>query len=190
MHPDHELAGVVLIGGKSSRMGFPKALLTYNNALLYKYQAEKLNKICHTVYLSHNSSNFILEGSPFQVIEDQYGQHGPVSGILSSLEFLKQPIFIIPTDTPSLSIEVIKTLLEKRVREQICTVFYNEKSLFYEPLIGIWELSAIPVLKENILHQNYSLQKILRENNIKHIPLTDDYQFTNVNSIEDFNQLL
>jgi molybdopterin-guanine dinucleotide biosynthesis protein A len=190
MHPDHDLAGVVLIGGKSSRMGYPKALLTYNNELLYQYQAKKLNKICQSVYISHNSANFVLECSPFQIIEDQYGQHGPVSGILSSLEFLKQAVFIIPTDTPSLSIEVLKTLLEKRDREQICTVFYNEKSLFYEPLIGIWELSAIPVLKENILLQNYSLQKILRENNIKHIPLTDDYQFINVNSTEDFNQLL
>jgi molybdopterin-guanine dinucleotide biosynthesis protein A len=190
MFPDHELAGVVLIGGKSSRMGYPKALLTYNNELLYQYQAKKLNKICQTVYISHNSANFVLEGSPFQVIEDQYGQHGPVSGILSSLEFLKQAVYIIPTDTPSLSVEVLKTLLEKRDREQICTVFYNEKSLFYEPLIGIWELSAIPVLKENILLHNYSLQKILRENNIKQIPLTDDYQFINVNSTEDFNQLL
>jgi molybdopterin-guanine dinucleotide biosynthesis protein A len=49
-----DMTGVVLIGGKSSRMGEDKAMMVYKEQPLYKIAAEKIAPFCDKIYLSAN----------------------------------------------------------------------------------------------------------------------------------------
>lgn len=189
LFPDQEVAGVILTGGQSLRMKSPKALLPYKGMLLYQYMGTILQSVCKDIFLSHNSKTFTLESAFYPIIEDKYLFHGPISGILSSLEYLQKPIFILPCDTPLLSVEVLQNLLKKRNSSQFCTVYYNEQNSFYEPLIGVWEPSAIKVLTLALNTGVFSLQKILNEHTIDKNPLPESTLFKNVNTKDDFKSL-
>ena len=47
--------GLILIGGKSSRMGREKHLIPYHNAPQYLYLHKLLSEICDDVYVSCSS---------------------------------------------------------------------------------------------------------------------------------------
>lgn len=106
-----EVAAVILVGGRSSRMGTDKASLMRQGQRLVDYVAGVLRQAgISTLFVSGN-----IEG--YSCIPDAVaGHHGPVMGICSSIRFLGttyQKLIFIPVDMPLLSVEVIQTLLRE-----------------------------------------------------------------------------
>src|SRR5258705_12858022 len=79
------VVGVVLAGGKSTRMGRNKALLPYQGKRLIDAPIEKLQSFFSTVILSVINSTDFSE-YPLQKIEDRYMEIGPIGGITSVLQ--------------------------------------------------------------------------------------------------------
>jgi len=105
-------AGVILVGGKSSRMGSNKALLQMGEFRLVDYIA---NVLRHSgiekedIYVSGD-----IDGFP--KIVDLYPNKGPVGGICSSImecytKKYKQAV-IVPVDMPLFSPDLVKMLIE------------------------------------------------------------------------------
>lgn len=185
-----DLIGLVLTGGESKRMGVPKALLLYEGVPMYLHAARTLQKVCKVVVFSHRSDRFMLpDTKEWQVMEDDSNIGGPMAGLLSALEKSKHPVFCLPCDTPFAGETEIRYLLEKRDKTQFCTVFYNQENGFYEPLIGIWEISAIPVLRDNLMKGQFSLQKILKDHQIRKNQTPRLSALKNFNTPEDWENL-
>jgi len=97
------IAGVVLAGGQSRRMGSDKAQLKIGNqSLLDHAQIILANAGIKDIYISGK-----------QGLVDQFHNKGPLSGILSSLISLQQFAYIvfIPVDMPFLTKELIQELI-------------------------------------------------------------------------------
>ena len=78
MVPKDTLVGVVISGGKSSRMGTDKSLLLWNNKPFYLHAAEILAPFCSEIYVSCNvsqSNNYILQ---FQIVSLNEKQSVPM----------------------------------------------------------------------------------------------------------------
>lgn len=189
MPVEDELVGVVLTGGESKRMGHPKALLPYKGMPLFYHLAKMLQNVFTNVVLSHRKDRFEIPFDEWPVIEDSADLGGPLTGLLSTLENLNNPVLCIPCDTPFMDETTIRYLVEKRDKNQFCTVFYNQENGFYEPLIGIWELSAIPVLRDNLSRGQFSFQKILREHHIRKIRPPDMSALQNINTMPEWEAL-
>lgn len=181
--------GVVLTGGESKRMGRPKALLPYKGTPLFYHLANTLQKVFNTVILSHRQDRFDIPITPWRVIEDAAESGGPLTGLLSTLQAVNKPVFCMPCDTPFIDEATIRHVLENRDKNQICTVLYNDENGFYEPLIGIWEISAIPVLQYNLSQGQFSFQKILKEHHIRKIPPPDTSVLRNINTMAEWEAL-
>ncbi len=99
-----KIAGAILAGGKSSRMGRDKAGLPLCGKTLLQYMGDILkNAGIKNIYISH--PDFIADIIP---------ESGPLSGvhaILNNVEKLHKHIIFIPIDMPALTSSLIEKLI-------------------------------------------------------------------------------
>jgi molybdenum cofactor guanylyltransferase len=107
----NEFVGVVLAGGKSSRMGQDKALLPYQGSTLLERAI--------AVLLAAGASEVVVSGREHpQGVPDLLAYCGPPGAILSLLSWLEQqqrldaaPLVLIPVDMPLLTAATVSQLL-------------------------------------------------------------------------------
>lgn len=103
-------AGVVLVGGCSSRMGTSKALLPYKGGLLHQHMSGMLREagLGH-VYLSGE-----VPGA--EAIPDRHPHAGPAQAIANLLEKFSgtyDRLLVVPVDMPLLTASVLTHLLQQ-----------------------------------------------------------------------------
>ena len=173
--------GLVLVGGKSTRMGQDKSKLYYFGKP-QKEVAKELLESNHleTFYSVQNSSEYEDE------IHDKFLNLGPFGGICSA--FQKDPNaawFVLATDVPFINDEVVQQLLKHRNSSKIATAIKGNGKEFPEPLITIYEPKAYPILLQ-YLAQGYSCpRKVLINSDVEIVEIDDDF-IRNVNTPGDF----
>ncbi len=182
-----DLAALILMGGKSSRMQEDKAKIVYHEKAQFEHLYDLLKLFCEDVYLSTNQE---YKSFPFIKDNPEFGEIGPMNGILSGFDRLKTSLLVIAIDYPLFSEEEIQNLISQRDKNALASVMFNQKSEFFEPFLGIYEFSMFEILKTEIKIGNYSLQAILAKNEVKKVfPLTVN-SLRNCNTIEEKNQLI
>jgi molybdopterin-guanine dinucleotide biosynthesis protein A len=178
------LDGLVLLGGKSMRMGEDKSSIAYRGIPQYEYAHDLLSEVSRSVYFSGIDNGKIGEENNF--IQDTFTGLGPYGGILSA--FRKDPnraLITLPIDTPLIDLEIINTLVKNRDVQKLATCFHNPATNFPEPLITIWEPKAYPVLL-NYLAMGYSCpRKVLINEDIHKIECPDPIKLKNANTPEE-----
>ena len=175
------IKGLVLVGGKSTRMGQDKSNLDYfgkPQKIVAKQLLESNN--LETFYSVQNASEYDDE------IHDKFLNLGPFGGICSA--FQKDPNaawFVLATDVPFVNDQIIKLLLNQRNPGKIATAIKGKGKDFPEPLITIYEPKAYPILLQ-YLAQGYSCpRKALINSEVEIVEVDDDF-IRNVNTPVDF----
>lgn len=103
-----ELAAVILVGGKSSRMGQDKASLPYKGKRLVDVVADAVQETgINNIYVSGE-----IDG--YTSLPDLLLERGPMGGICSSAVRLHKQyerVLFIPVDMPHLSPELLRLLM-------------------------------------------------------------------------------
>lgn len=173
--------GLVLIGGKSTRMGTDKASLIYHNKS-QKYFAKELleSQGINTFFSVRNDSNNDHE------IPDTFLNFGPFGGICSA--FHRNPNcawLVLATDLPFLNSEAIQLLLEKRNPSKVATVLQGKNKQFPEPLIAIYEPKAYSLLLQYLALGYSCPRKMLINSDIEVVEIADDL-IRNINTLDEF----
>ncbi len=178
-----QLNGLVLVGGKSERMGQDKSKIEYHGEPHKKYLANILDQYCTDTYYSSKEE---LEYEQYRSITDSFLDLGPFGGILSAFRFSPNTAWLtIATDIPYLDNETIRLLVEKRNPGKLATCFYNPETKFPEPLITIWEPKAYQVLLY-FLSKGYSCpRKVLINSDVEIIKLDYNEVLFNANTPEE-----
>ena len=178
--------GLVLAGGKSSRMGSDKTQLLYYNKPQLEHVKDLLEKNRMETFISvaHDQE---LEG--YNLIKDKFIGLGVFGAICSA--FQKDPNkawFVLATDLPYVDNKLIKLILAKRNPKMLATTVKGISKEFVEPLITIYEPKAYPVLL-SYLAQGYSCPRKMLINSAVEIVEVDDHFIKNVNTPEEYNQV-
>lgn len=184
-----EISGLVLAGGKSSRMKSDKSTLEYHGIAHEVYTAKLLNKFCHKTYIS-KSSGASETNSSFEIIPDNYPDIGPIGGIHSAMSHIKGPILVLPCDLPFINDQLITTLIENRNQESDASCYINMQTKHIEPLIAIYEYSIAPKIQAAIDLKEFSLHKLLNKLELHTINLPDDRTVFNANDDSDYKRAL
>src|SRR5436190_22901112 len=109
----NKLTGLVLCGGKSSRMGKDKSLLEYHGQPQRYYLYEILEALCGSAYISCNKEQAKDVPANYKVIVDdpEYNDISPMARLLSA--FKKHPksdFLLVSCDYPFINRHPIKTL--------------------------------------------------------------------------------
>ncbi len=191
MIPDEKITGIILAGGKSSRMGQDKGLIKLKGKRLIDIAIDHLQPFCHEIIISSASDNYKHLG--FRTIPDEISGIGPMGGIYSSLKAsLADMNFVLSFDMPLVSEDIIRFILNKIADSQITVPW--EGAEFYQPLCGYYNKSVLNSMEKLISQENYKLIELFRK--IRFNPLRIDnklpfykpYLFLNVNRPEDIRE--
>lgn len=183
-----DINGLVLTGGKSSRMGTSKADIIYHKLPQWQHCYEMLNFFCLETFLSTSSfwttpsdaKNSYLE------IKDTFTEfNGPLSGILSAFSFNHSLAWLVMAcDMPFVSQEAISFLLSKRAKNKEATVFINKGEI--EPLLAIYEPSSFKYLLSSWKRKELCPKSIIKNLDFEGVKLKDERWCINVNNFSDF----
>ncbi len=121
------IMGIVLAGGRSSRMGTDKAKLVAGDLRLIDVAVRKLLPLCDVGVWTGGRDY----GYPW--ISDLEGIHGPMASIVKLNEFLDEEIFaffIIPVDMPFFEQSDFRLLYESLSSDQTLDALCFEQSHF------------------------------------------------------------
>ncbi|MCG8882386.1 NTP transferase domain-containing protein [Tenacibaculum finnmarkense] len=175
--------GLVLIGGKSTRMGTDKSVLEYYGKPQKEHAKELLESTLLETFYSVQTSS---EKASSDEIQDTFLNLGPFGGVCSA--FQKDPNsawLVLATDVPFVDKNLLKLLLEKRNPSKIATAIKGKNSEFVEPLITIYEPKAYTKLLQYIA-QGYSCPRKMLINSDIEIVEVDDHLIRNINTPEEF----
>ena len=175
---------VIFAGGKSSRMGRDKALLTFGNYnTLSQYQHVRLSKLFNNIYISSKEHKFDFN---INVILDKYSDASPLIGIISILETLDtDKVFILSVDAPFVAQDVIEKLMHY---PKNFDVLIAKSPSGIQPLCGIYHRSILKVAKENLKENNHKLKYLLSKVDTHSILFEDDTLFMNLNHPHEYEE--
>jgi molybdopterin-guanine dinucleotide biosynthesis protein A len=180
-----KLNGLVLMGGKSTRMGKDKGMLDYHGKPQREYVYDLLSGFCEEVYYSGRAEQFAKENT--NKIEDRFVNLGPMGGILSAM--MSQPELawlVVACDLPFIDKNTLGFLIQNRNPAKIATAFLDSQEQFPEPLVAIWEPKSYLTLYQ-FLSQGYSCpRKVLINSEIHLIKVPDNKALTNANEPKDY----
>lgn len=185
-----EIVGVILAGGRSSRMnGINKSLLKIGNKTMIEVIFQELEKIFNEIIISGENKDNILKDVIW--IPDSYTYVGPIGGIYTVLEYLRdKSIFAVGCDMPFISSECISKMVKYYTNDEShIDILYAEYNNFIHPLHSIYSYRIKDKLKKVIEEKEYSLLKVIKSVESKGFPIEDQYSqsIININTPEDYS---
>ena len=135
------LYGLILTGGKSTRMGKDKALLNYHGKTQTEFCYELLEGFCDKVFISNRKDQSVVQGHkglPQIHDHENYSGIGPLAGILSSMQkYPKAAWLVLACDLPYVCAKTIKHLIEHRNSKRLATAYQSSHDQLPEPLCDL-----------------------------------------------------
>lgn len=190
MNQQPKVTGVVLAGGKASRMGGrDKGLQTLNGMPLWQHVARALLAQTDSLVISANRSLDIYRESGYPVIEDSFGDYcGPLAGMLSVMQKSESEWFLFcPCDTP-----FIPTVMRERFflnRKEALVVWADDGERDH-PAVSLVHRSVLPALENYLNAGERRVMAFMRQEGGHSVDFSDvKSAFTNVNSLEELQRM-
>ena len=183
-----QIGGIILAGGKSSRMGKDKAFISNQGKMLINYSLELVQNFCDPVLISANSSAYDSFNLP--IIKDEFTGYGPIAGIYSSLKHAENNWnFVISCDTPLVSEEVVRRLIAN-LGDYNCVVPTHNGH--YEPLVALYNKSSLIKMELSIQNGIFKMKVLMDRLKTKFVDVSDlvgndPDLFRNINSPKDMD---
>ncbi len=186
-----DFSGVILAGGRSKRMGFPKAFLSINGKRVIDYIVDTFNILFDEIFIITDDKDRFAGFKGVGVIEDLVKGCGPLGGIYTGLNVISNDrAFFAACDMPFLHIGFMCRLLDiSRGRGHSCTVPYSEKGI--EPLHAVYSRSTLQKLKVSLNRGELSVMKFLNKCNCRYINVRKEElrSFFNINTQDDLRRI-
>ncbi len=184
------LSGLVLAGGKSTRMNSDKTLFDYHGKPQREFVWELLSAQCEKVFLSCREDQVSEIDPSSNPLPDTFTGLGPFGGILSAFRTNPNTAwFTVASDLPLLDEEMLHFLAENRDSSKMATAYWDPKHEFPEPLITIWEPRAYHQLLY-FLALGYSCpRKALINSDVRLLEAPDTQKLMNVNYPEEYDAI-
>lgn len=178
------LTGVIMAGGKSSRMGMDKGAILLNNKHLVQYSIDALRPLCSELLISTHNEWYAQFGYP--LVKDIITDCGPMGGIYSALlKAETQYILALACDMPFVNTQILEKLTNN-LQEYDCVVPRIGNK--YEPLCAIYSKALIPTMEQRIKTANYALHDLIMESNHHLVDFENDTAaFMNLNTMNDLD---
>jgi len=192
-----KLTGLILAGGRSTRMGRDKALLSYDGEPQLVRAQRLLASLCTRVLVSVRSDQIdVLRRSELrsrfpalELVIDDPEDAGPVAGLLAAWhQAPSAALLVLAVDLPLVDESLLRLLLEARDPGALATAFEHPDGTL-EPLCTVWEPAAEPILRARARNSNVSLRRVLESSTVKRIRPPDPAAIQSVNTPDDDAEL-
>jgi len=196
------MAGIILVGGYSRRMGQDKALLSAPGEIsltFVEYLATRLSEICTEVLLvardEKSSKEYLplLKGQSWRVVYDQIPAHGPLMGLYSGLQVLSSShALVLAVDMPFVQPALLAWLNAFPLTDELLIPCVQG---IPQVLLARFPRSLLPTIAECLRNGRRDLRALLEiapthfleEEELRQID-PELRSFINVNTREDFHR--
>lgn len=185
-----DTTGIILAGGKNSRMGIDKAFLEINGIRI-------IDKILH-VYREIFSEIIIVTNDPLDytnfsnaaIVTDVYKDKGALGGIYTGLFYASNDYsFITACDMPFLSSDFIRCMIGQAKKHDIIV---PELADGFQPLHALYSKKCLVSIKRLLIADKLKITGFYKEMRLMKIPEKkikqfnqDGQLFLNINTPED-----
>jgi len=182
-----EVTGIILAGGKSSRMGTDKGLQKLCGKPLIQYALEALSGLCSTIIISSSSEAYKSLG--YKVIADVFPGIGPMGGIYSALKQSDtEANLVLSCDLPFVSTKLMSYILDHSKGYKVAVPWLGDQH--YEPLCGFYHLSIVAQISAYIQGNNFKLPDLFDEIKINRLVINEELEFYNNSLFLNINSKL
>jgi len=187
-----DITGVILVGGKSRRMGKDKAFLEFSGEPLFERVLEIYRESFHRIVLvGDRRERFAGYGLP--VLEDIF-PGSALGGLYTGLYHAQtEYVFVSPCDLP---------FPNKRVLDHICSLRKGYDAVVptthrgFEPLFALYATTCLGPMRKQLESGNYCVYDFYPQVGIRYVPGEElapldkeETSFLNINTPEDFARL-
>ena len=184
-------SGVILAGGRSSRMKFNKAFAEIGGRPVINIIIDKFSRLFDETIIISNEPQ-LYEQLGLDIYPDVYPRMGPVSGIHSGLYHAHyDAAFVSGCDVPFINMELVEYMINN-LGDYDSVV--PEIDSYLQPLSAVYSRKCLPVLTACLENNKVKLIRIFEELNAKVLPRYElekfgivEEIFLNVNDIEALN---
>ena len=181
------VSGIILAGGRSSRMGTDKAQLPLGGQTLLERQAEKLRAL--------GIDDILISGAAVslpcaRLIADRVPGCGPLGGLYACFSAAKhQNCLVLCVDVPLVPLRSLAELLEAHLEGDTDATLL-EQGGFPEPLLGVYRAALAEQIAPLLRDGEFAVRAFLRRIRLQTVPYTGDaLLLTNCNTPEDYRKL-
>jgi molybdopterin-guanine dinucleotide biosynthesis protein A len=177
-----QVTAIILAGGKSSRMGRDKGLAEYGGMPLVQYSINACEIITNDILISTRNQDYARFGFP--LVADNFTERGPVGGLEAALSVSRSDLNIVcPCDMPGIHADILNMLLMNSQWAKAVVAQDSEGKVY--PVLGVYNRSAIPVIRELIRLGEYRMTRLLQSLDAKTVVVEPAGQLVNINFPED-----
>jgi molybdopterin-guanine dinucleotide biosynthesis protein A len=181
-----DITGIVLSGGRSSRMGSDKAMIEFEGKKLIEHSLAVMRKVAATIIISANSEQYADFGE--KVVSDNYNGIGPLAGLEACLRISNTRVNLLaPCDTPLLNVDFLNTILENiDDYDAVVPISANGK---IEPLTGYYSRDILPIVVQQIERGDFKVQNLLKRIRTNFLPFENRRILKNINTPDDLRNI-
>lgn len=187
-----KITGIILAGGKSSRMGRDKAFLAMGDKTLFEVVMDKMLKFFKEVMaVVAEPSLYEKYNKKILIKKDIIPESGPLGGLYTGLlSSSNRDNFLIACDMPFLNPNLL-TYMAKNIKNSDAVVAeYNKRQ---HPLFGFYSKSCVSAAKLQISKGNFKMRdflgkvkaEIVGESEVKEFD-SKGLSFININTYDEY----
>jgi molybdopterin-guanine dinucleotide biosynthesis protein A len=163
------VAGLLLAGGRSSRMGGgDKSLRLLGGRPIIERIIDRLKPQISDIVINANGDTSRFASYRLPVISDIIvGFAGPLAGVHAGLEWIKanRPdkthVVTIATDTPFFPLDLVRRFLAKESNGLTLVVAQSDEGV--HPVIGLWPVVLAPAIAEFLKQDKHKVGRFVEE---------------------------
>lgn len=194
-----ELAGVILAGGKSSRMGTPKELLEWRGRTLIAHLQQEIAGTGLPCLIVSNRPETLIEkgqlisGADVEITRDLVPSAGPISGIVTAFRMRSEEVLLmLSCDLPFAERAQLRRLIAFAGQAGSWDAVVVRAQERLHPLFALYHRRTQDHFEEALQAGQYRLMDVLQKLRVVETPpgLIDPWAACNVNTPEDYRAAL
>ncbi len=183
-----DITGIVLAGGKSSRMGTDKGFLDFGGKAFVLHSISAIEPVVSKSMIISNNPEYDIFG--IKRVEDLIKDAGPLAGIYTGLYYSNTSYnLVLSCDIPLIKTEVLEELIKAQDgNSDIIQIVSNGKHM---PLIALYHKRCETIFHELLQNDERRLHVALNHCKVKNVVLNSDWEFftTNINTPEELKTI-
>jgi molybdopterin-guanine dinucleotide biosynthesis protein A len=144
------VGGILLCGGKSTRMGRPKALLPYGSTTMIEHVLATLGQVVQPLAVVAAVGQELPSLAPAKVVWDERAESGPLEALRVGLATLApscHAAFVTSCDVPLLQTSFVQFMVSRLGNFDAVIPFDGG---FAHPLAGVYRTNLVPIIESLI----------------------------------------
>ena len=182
------IAGLIIAGGKSSRMGQNKALIHFKQKPLIEHVYDRLKYQVEKVYININQACNNFKYKENIIPDKKQNYQGPLAGLDAALQMIQTEwLQIAPCDSPFLPLDLTQILMNKS-KQSLHKIIIPQTQNNIHPTLGLFHSSIADDLNLFLKNEDRGFINFINSVGFEGVSFENEHAFVNINTPEELEK--